>query len=277
MVASIRRVLQKDTTETINSRFRDLFNGRPYLSLWRSLEAISIISALESLGIEPGLKGGNTVDIGCGDGLTTRGIGWRFSAGIEPDTFSATQALNSGQYEMVVVGDATELPLKDGIIDTALSNCVFEHIFKIEEAFSEVRRILAGGGSLILTMPVRGLVSDIVFFLPLSLIGLYGYIERFIDKGLRHFHYFDGKILAMIEDSGLRVIYRSYYMPDFLVSWWLFLRYAERVFRRLHLAWFWRCMAKVIEKLNCCLVRSSHRYMSRGGGGVVMILTKEGE
>lgn len=52
-----------------------------------------------------------------------------------------------------VFGDAAKLPLADGAIDTVLLIDVLEHLTNCDQVMSEIRRVLASDGKLILKVP----------------------------------------------------------------------------------------------------------------------------
>ncbi len=52
-----------------------------------------------------------------------------------------------------IVGDAKDLPFKDGSFDLIFSNCVLEHIKEDEKVLAEIGRCLKPRGSLIITFP----------------------------------------------------------------------------------------------------------------------------
>lgn len=270
-------ILKGINLEEIYNRFTNLYKNRPYLSLWRSCEAVSVLTSLNKIEKLSALnaKSDFSLDIGCGDGRTARGLGLNFTVGLDPDLASVREAKNCGQYESVIIGDATTLPLKRASFYFVLSNCVFEHIENIEGAVVNVSNSLCEDGVLIITMPTKNLISDISFLMPFSLAGLYNIVKRYVNKSLKHYHYFEDSILRMFNKAGLRLVSVSYYMPSILISWWLFLRYSERIFYRLHITPFWRAISGIIEKINYSLVKKSLEY-KKSGGGITIVLVKDG-
>jgi len=269
--------LQKIDLEEIYFRFTNLYKDRPYLSLWRSCEALSILNCLKEFERLSDLntKSGFNLDIGCGDGRTAKGLDLNFSVGLDTDLISVREAKDIGQYEYVIVGDATHLPVKPWSVNFALSNCVFEHIESIEDAINDLSNSLCKSSLFIITMPTKNLLSDILFLMPLSLFGIYNNSEVHINRSLRHYHYFDNNVLRMFNRVGFRFVSSSYYMPSKLVSWWLFLRYSERLFQRLNLIYLWRIISCIVERINYSLIKGSLKC-KKAGGGITIALMKNG-
>ncbi|MGQ9706351.1 MAG: class I SAM-dependent methyltransferase [bacterium] len=254
----------------------NLYKNRPYLSLWRSCEAFSILTSIRNFNLYKKLDAKDIIrmDIGCGNGRTANGLGIRFTIGLDTYYELVREARDSKQYKSVIVGDATNLPIKRERINFIISNCVFEHIEDIKSAINETYRVLIEGGVFVLTMPLKNLISDILFFMPLSLFGLNNIVEFLINRGLKHYHYFEKDVYRMIREKRFKIISLSYYMPSRLVSWWLFLRYSERLFYRLNVIGIWKIISRIIERINGSLIRSSLKY-KRIGGGITIVSIKE--
>jgi SAM-dependent methyltransferase len=96
------------------------------------------------------------LDIGCGRGTLLR----RLQAarpgcelfGVEISALSAAEASASG-VRVFEASIADGLPLADGSMQLVIMGEVIEHLFDPDAALDEVKRVLAPGGTLILTTP----------------------------------------------------------------------------------------------------------------------------
>jgi methionine biosynthesis protein MetW len=96
------------------------------------------------------------LDIGCGRGTLLRRLQSACPDcelyGIEISAASAAEAATFG-IRVVAAGIADGLPFPDGSMDLVVMGEVIEHLFDPDAALDEVRRVLAPGGTLILTTP----------------------------------------------------------------------------------------------------------------------------
>ena len=91
-------------------------------------------------------------DLGCGLGSEfTRWLGSHIKCGVGLDVQVSP---NQAQGERAVVADITRgLPLRSGQFDHVVMLAVLEHLAEPESVLREAHRILAAGGSLIVTWP----------------------------------------------------------------------------------------------------------------------------
>ncbi len=82
-------------------------------------------------------SGAKIIDIGSGNSSYNRFFPNRISVDIDPNR------------EPDVVGDAHNLPFKDGEVEAILSTDVFEHLKDPVKAVSEMKRVLKSGGKVI--------------------------------------------------------------------------------------------------------------------------------
>jgi SAM-dependent methyltransferase len=87
------------------------------------------------------------LDLGCGDGLFVKVLfDDMVDCGIDISPREISLAKSSGRYRELVVSRAEALPYPDNHFNTVFSNCVVEHLGKLNETFSEVCRVLRPGG-----------------------------------------------------------------------------------------------------------------------------------
>ena len=106
------------------------------------------------------LGDGPVLDVGCGDGITTKKAG---AIGMD---------LDRGD----VKGSVYDLPFKSGTFGTVLLLEVIEHLERPWKALKEIHRVLKPGGRIVVLFP-----NDIIFKVAWALCLMWGEIER--DRG----------------------------------------------------------------------------------------------
>jgi len=102
------------------------------------------------------------------------------------------------------INDGGRLPLNDGMVDFVFSSEVIEHIYDIENAFSEITRILKPNGKILLTTPYHGLIKNL-------LITLFAFNKHFNPIGA-HIRFFTKKTLFdLLNKNELKIIKTGYY------------------------------------------------------------------
>lgn len=91
---------------------------------------------------------GRLLDVGCGTQPYRSLFQVRQYVGLDIDSPLARERGIADAYY-----DGSRFPFDDGAFDVILCNQVLEHVFKPDEFASELRRVLAPGGRLILTVP----------------------------------------------------------------------------------------------------------------------------
>jgi SAM-dependent methyltransferase len=92
------------------------------------------------------------VDLGAGTGLvksSLEALAGRPIVGIELDRTFLEES------SRMAIADLLALPIRDGAIDLAIANHVYEHVADLDRFFAEVRRALAHGGRMYLTAGSR--------------------------------------------------------------------------------------------------------------------------
>ena len=87
------------------------------------------------------------LELGAGDGVQTAALREIFSEVVPMDIAP------SGDVEGMVIADAADLPFEDDYFDLVFSSNVLEHVEQLNEAFAEMKRVLAPGGVMIHSMP----------------------------------------------------------------------------------------------------------------------------
>jgi SAM-dependent methyltransferase len=89
----------------------------------------------------------HVLELGAGDGVQTAALRELFEAVIPTDPAPF------GNVEGMVVADAAHLPFEDDSFDLIFSSNVLEHVEHLDEAFAEMKRVLAPGGIMIHSIP----------------------------------------------------------------------------------------------------------------------------
>ncbi|HWF80794.1 MAG TPA: methyltransferase domain-containing protein [Streptosporangiaceae bacterium] len=97
------------------------------------------------------------LDVGCGDGFATgvaarRNPGHHF-AGLDWSALSLTAARQRGIAVLRAGLDAPRLPIRPGSVDVVVMSEVIEHLVDTDSAIEAAYRVLAPGGSLLLSTP----------------------------------------------------------------------------------------------------------------------------
>lgn len=89
----------------------------------------------------------------------------------------------------LVVGEIEHAPFRAGVFDAAISNCVLEHVDRIETAFAETARLLSPGGEFLATV-VTDRYERLLFWPRLfEKIGFSWLRERYLDFLRRRFQH----------------------------------------------------------------------------------------
>ncbi len=112
-------------------------------------------------GMIRGSTSGRALDIGCGWGynlflLRSRGFDTYGIDIVQDDFFAATRIAEANGYSSRLIGaDMSALPFAAGVFDSVTAVETFEHVFYPDRvnAVKEVARVLAPGGSFILSTP----------------------------------------------------------------------------------------------------------------------------
>lgn len=146
------------------------------------------------------VEGRRTLDAGCGTGNFSRVLaewGARLvSLDIGP-TLAAMAREKSGAAP--VCADLLALPFADGAFEVVLSTEAVEHTADPRQAVRELSRVLAAGGTLVLTTPNRLWHPAIVLATALRLRP-YGGLENWV---------WPGELERWLEEDGLEVVSRS--------------------------------------------------------------------
>lgn len=111
------------------------------------------------LDVFSGLALATVAEVCCGQGDVPRLLGHRVGRGVGVDISPAMLAVavrsNAGSAFTFVQGDATSLPLRDGVFDCVVMSGGIHHVNDRRRLFAEVARVLRPGGTLVWREPVN--------------------------------------------------------------------------------------------------------------------------
>ena len=113
-----------------------------------------LAAVLDGLALAPGIR---ILDAGCGSGRNMADLALRGTvAGVELASSSLDVARARGVGEVVAGSLEEPLPFGDGAFDLAVALDVLEHVADDRVAWSELARVVAPGGRLVVTVPQYG-------------------------------------------------------------------------------------------------------------------------
>ena len=105
-----------------------------------------------------------SIDIGCGDGLSSRILfGKTVTCGLDNDPAELEKARQHNTFQHYICANASSIPLKNTSVDFVFSNSVIEHIPDIHRVLSEISRITKTGGTFLFTSPSDNFVTYSLF------------------------------------------------------------------------------------------------------------------
>lgn len=213
---------KKDEDSSL-SYFTKLVQSAPFS--WALIRA-NEIKALEGVEfLNPSL------DVGCGDGLVAKVLlskeGKKFDWGIDLSRKEVSKATKIGAYKNCCVANVYNLPFDKNFFKTVFSNSTIEHLKNLDQALSEITRVLKPGGKLIVTVPSPYLSEYLLGNRLLKTLGLPflgDLYAKFFHLLVRHYNIFDHKSWGRIlEKHKLTLVdYRYYHSPAIIQAHELF-------------------------------------------------------
>jgi SAM-dependent methyltransferase len=156
------------------------------------------------------------LDVGAGDGT----FAWALfdeplEVGIDPDGQSLRDAQRLGAYRSLAMAAGGQLPFEDESFACVLSNSTLEHIPELEPVLAELSRVLAVGGTCVITVPSERFL-DLTFGVRLFRLLRLGFLanlyKRWFNRISRHHHCDSPQVWQeRLERAGLSLIEWRYY------------------------------------------------------------------
>jgi len=144
-------------------------------------------------------KGNRVLDVGCGNGYLLKELSLKHKNwhGFGVDIYSEVRNIKLPGCTFLV-GDICSLPFPDDHFDFVFALDVLEHIWKLEQAMKEIKRVLKNGGILIVSGPTETVFYKLCRFL---LKGTFSQV-----KGPASEHYCDiTQIIQRIKQNNFRI------------------------------------------------------------------------
>ncbi len=131
----------------------------PSEAYWRLLELAAVRPHLVH-------TAGPVLELGCGDGVFTELSGLRVDLAVDREPRAVARASRRSVYGAVQKADIREIDAALGPFGTIFSNSVLEHVVNPEPVLERCRELLAPGGRLIATVPLRRMNEHLALRLP---------------------------------------------------------------------------------------------------------------
>lgn len=172
------------------------------------------IRALDRVNFKPPV-----LDIGCGDGFVAKVLlsnrKLKFDVGIDLSAGEIEYAKKSGSYKKCLVASVYALPFPDNYFATVFSNSVVEHLENLDQALSEMSRVLKPGGQFIITVPSSYLTKYLLgynFFHILGLNFLANLYGAFFNRLFYHLNLFTHhRWQTKLNKYSLKLVEHEYY------------------------------------------------------------------
>lgn len=115
-----------------------------FLSLIRACEAVLYSSYLPFTS--------PVLDVGCGDGFFAKLVVGHVDIGLDVSDSRMDEATGLKVYKKLVQYDGKHFPFKNNSFQTIISNCVLEHVSSLDEVVAQMYRVLAPGGTALITV-----------------------------------------------------------------------------------------------------------------------------
>jgi SAM-dependent methyltransferase len=176
---------------------------------------------------------GRWLDCGCAEGaytvaLKAAGADYVVGTDIEPSRIAeATERWAGTAGVEFVAAPGEDLPLPDNSFDAVLLNEVLEHVADQQATLSELRRLLAPGGALVVFSPNRwfpfeghgAIIGPLKLWFP---IPLHPWLpQRLTARTMTARNYWPRQLAAIVRAAGFDIVRVDYALPLFTKYEWL--------------------------------------------------------
>jgi SAM-dependent methyltransferase len=164
--------------------------------LWLNLRELpyfrSLVRANESLFYQQLEFPRPILDVGSGDGhFAARTFDRPIDVGIDPWSGPVRKSIRYGIYQLVIQGNAAQIPFANASFGSAISNSVLEHIPDVDSVLQDVARVLQPGAPFYFCVPNHRFLSSLSIGGALDQAGLGSLgsaYRRFFNRISRHYH-----------------------------------------------------------------------------------------
>lgn len=152
---------------------------------------------------------GRILDVGCGQGATTKAIKAHFPnlkvTGIDVSRASIKEAKENPSGVAFLIGSAYKIPFPKDTFDAVFTFDVIEHLSDPGLALSEIKRVLKNKGVLALSCPTEGNITT-----------LHGFLWRIFGINLKEKYvghvqmYTFGQLKNLFEGQGFKIVERKW-------------------------------------------------------------------
>lgn len=133
---------------------------------YRSAAAIQAQVANELLAEHASASGGLLLDLGCASGVQTQVLQHSYPSAQQIGLDLSLDMLQVAEQQQQVTcqwlcGDAEQLPLRAGCLNTVFSSFALQWCERVEAVASELARVVAPNGELLLAIPVAGTLREL--------------------------------------------------------------------------------------------------------------------
>lgn len=137
-----------------------IYPEKPAMAFWRACEIKAVRKILDKTKLQK-----PSIDIGCGDGKIAKIIfeNGEIDVGLDIAYLQVLAARKVNLYKRLIISDIVDTRLPDNHFRFVFSNSVIEHFPDLDAALSEISRVTANGGLLLVTVPNNNLIKNTFF------------------------------------------------------------------------------------------------------------------
>lgn len=215
-----------------------------------------------------------TIDIGCGDGEFAKMVWGKIDTGIDLVNSRIQESVGNNVYKKTIIFDGIHMPVAANSFNTAVSNCVFEHVENLPRLLKEINRIVKPGGYLLTTVMAKPWEEH--------LIGskMFGKVYKAWWRKLQDHH----NLLTKSEwdkqfnSAGWKVIKVIGYLPPQLCQWieiGHYLSVGYLISYKITGKWTWLDMGKILPVAKIGDLLTSNVTPNKSGA-IFYVLRKQG-
>lgn len=150
------------------------------------------------------------LDFGCGDGFFTEVIfgKQKIDIGLDIKSSRINEAKEKQIYKKTIVYDGQTIPFPDNHFTSVISNCVLEHLSRLEDCLKEIHRVLKPGAYFLTTVMTEKWEN---YLLGKKIFGKY-YVNYMRKKQKHHNLLSVNKWQTVFEKAGFKIAKKTGYL-----------------------------------------------------------------